>query len=265
MIGAEAAGRAVGARIFGVWAASEGEFDAAFTTAIRKGAGALLIAPSVFFVNHTDRLVELVAKYRLPAIYHERGFAAAGGLMSYGPNRTDVMRQVGVYTRPRLEGREAGRLAGDAAHKVRIRPQSQDRKGARPHDPNNAFGHRRRGDRMKRREFIAGLGSAAAWPVVARGQQSARMRRVGVLMEWDENDPVGKAWISAFTHGLSELGWVGGRNMRIDVHWTRDSADQMQMLAKELVDLQPDVIVATSTPSTAALQRETKTVSRSYL
>jgi putative ABC transport system substrate-binding protein len=112
---------------------------------------------------------------------------------------------------------------------------------------------------MRRREFIAGLG-AAAWPVVARAQQPARMRRVGVLIEWDENDSVGKAWLSAFTQGLSEFGWADGRNMRMDVRWARDSADQMQMLAKELVDLQPDVIIATSTPVKAALQRQTQTI-----
>jgi putative ABC transport system substrate-binding protein len=107
---AEAAGRTVGVRIIGVRIASEGEFDAAFATAIREGAGALLISPSVFFVNYTDRLVDLVARHRLPAIYHERDFATAGGLMSYGPNRTDVMRQVGVYTGRVLKGEKPADL-----------------------------------------------------------------------------------------------------------------------------------------------------------
>jgi putative ABC transport system substrate-binding protein len=107
---AEAAGRAVGVRIIGVPAAREGELDAAFATAIREGARALLIAPSVFFVNHTDRLVELAARHRLPAIYHERDFAVAGGLMSYGPNRTDVMRQVGVYAGRVLKGEKPADL-----------------------------------------------------------------------------------------------------------------------------------------------------------
>jgi putative ABC transport system substrate-binding protein len=107
---AEAAGRAVGVRIIGVRTASEGEFDAAFATAIREDARALLIALSVLFVNHTDRLVELAARYRLPAIYHERDFAVAGGLMSYGPNRTDVMRQVGVYAGRVLKGEKPADL-----------------------------------------------------------------------------------------------------------------------------------------------------------
>jgi putative tryptophan/tyrosine transport system substrate-binding protein len=107
---AEAAGRAAGVRIVGVKAASEGEFEAAFATAEHEGAGALLIAPSVFFVNYTDQLVEVAARHRLPAIYHERDFATAGGLMSYGPNRTDVMRQVGVYTGRVLKGEKPADL-----------------------------------------------------------------------------------------------------------------------------------------------------------
>jgi putative tryptophan/tyrosine transport system substrate-binding protein len=113
---------------------------------------------------------------------------------------------------------------------------------------------------VKRREFIAGLGSAAAWPIMAHAQQSNRMRRVGVLMGWNESDPVAKAWLSAFTDGLSQLGWADGRNMRMDVRWEGDGADRMRMLAKELVDLQPDAILANSTLVTAALQRETQTI-----
>jgi putative tryptophan/tyrosine transport system substrate-binding protein len=112
---------------------------------------------------------------------------------------------------------------------------------------------------MRRREFIAGLG-AAAWPLVARAQQPDRMRRVGVMMAFNENDPEAKAQLSGFTKGLAELGWSDGRNLRIDVRWAADSVDRMRMLANELVGLQPDVILANSTPVTAALQRETRTI-----
>jgi putative tryptophan/tyrosine transport system substrate-binding protein len=113
---------------------------------------------------------------------------------------------------------------------------------------------------MRRREFIAGLGSAAAWPVVARAQQPDRMRRVGVLIEFDENEPESKAYLSGFTQGLAELGWVDGRNLRIDVRWGAGNVDRMRMFAKELVDLGPDTILGSSTPVTAALQRETRTI-----
>jgi putative ABC transport system substrate-binding protein len=113
---------------------------------------------------------------------------------------------------------------------------------------------------MKRRTFIAGLGSAAAWPVVARAQQSDRMRRIGVQMNWNENDPEAKGYFSAFVQGLAELGWTDGRNMRIDVHWAAGDVDRARIFAKGLVDLQPDVILASTTPVTAALQRETRTI-----
>jgi hypothetical protein len=113
---------------------------------------------------------------------------------------------------------------------------------------------------MKRREFIVGLCAAAAWPVVARTQQSDRTRRVGVLMAFSENDPEAKAYLSGFTQRISELGWINGRNVRMDVRWAAGSVDQMQTFAKELVDLQPDVILSVSTPVTAAFQRETRTI-----
>jgi putative tryptophan/tyrosine transport system substrate-binding protein len=113
---------------------------------------------------------------------------------------------------------------------------------------------------MKRRAFIAGLGGALAWPVVARAQQPDRMRRIGLLMFGDENDPEVKALLPRFTQGLAELGWTDGRNLRMDVRWTAANVELARMYAKELVDLQPDVIVATAFSSTAALQRVTRTI-----
>jgi putative tryptophan/tyrosine transport system substrate-binding protein len=113
---------------------------------------------------------------------------------------------------------------------------------------------------MRRREFIAGLGGVAAWPVVARGQQNDRMRRIGVLMPFDENDPEGKLRYSAFTQALAELGWTDGRSVRTDLRWGRGDYNRIRALAQELVGLQPDIIVPNGTPATAALQRETQTI-----
>ena len=112
---------------------------------------------------------------------------------------------------------------------------------------------------MRRREFIAGLAGAAAWPLAVQAQQSERMRRLGVFIPREENEPEAKGWLSAFTQGLAELGWTDGRNVRIDVRWA-SSIDRARMYAKELVDLQPDVILSQSTPVTAAFQRETRTI-----
>jgi putative ABC transport system substrate-binding protein len=113
---------------------------------------------------------------------------------------------------------------------------------------------------MRRREFIAGLGSAAAWPMVARAQQVERMRRIGVLTGGDENDPGTKSLVSAFTQSVADLGWTDGRNLRMDVRWGRGDPNRIRALAQELVGLKPDSILTTSSPATVALQRETQTI-----
>jgi putative ABC transport system substrate-binding protein len=114
---------------------------------------------------------------------------------------------------------------------------------------------------MRRRDFIAGLGSAAAWPLAVRAQQQGeRARRIGVLLLFDENDPVSKAYVSAFTQALADLGWTDGRNVRMDLRWASDDINRIRALAQELVGLQPDIIVTNTTPTTVALQRETRTI-----
>ena len=112
---------------------------------------------------------------------------------------------------------------------------------------------------MRRREFITLLGGVAAWPLTARAQQGERMRRIGVLMGYAESDAGAKGFLDGFVQRLAELGWVEGRNLRIDVRWG-SNVTQMREFAKELVELQPEVIVANSTPVTAALQRETRSI-----
>jgi putative ABC transport system substrate-binding protein len=113
---------------------------------------------------------------------------------------------------------------------------------------------------MRRREFIAGLGGATVLPAAARAQQGDRVRRVGVLLSYEENEPVGKASVSAFTKALADLGWIDGRNVRMDHRWAGSDVNRIRALAKELVDLQPDVILTGGTPGTLATQRETRTI-----
>jgi putative ABC transport system substrate-binding protein len=112
---------------------------------------------------------------------------------------------------------------------------------------------------MNRRAFISLIGGAAAWPLAARAQQSDGMRRIGVLMGLAEDDPETKARLAAFRLGLDKRGWSEARNVRIDYRFAPGSA-QVQVLAKELVALQPDVILAHTTPVIAALQRESRTI-----
>jgi putative tryptophan/tyrosine transport system substrate-binding protein len=114
---------------------------------------------------------------------------------------------------------------------------------------------------MRRREFITLLGGAtAAWPLAARAQQPDRVRRVAVLMGYSEADLEAKELLWEFKEGLSELGWIEGRNLLMVVRWAPGRTDLMRTFAKELVGLRPDVILADSTPVTAAVKRETLTI-----
>jgi putative ABC transport system substrate-binding protein len=114
---------------------------------------------------------------------------------------------------------------------------------------------------VKRREFITLLGGAAAWPLGAVAQQRERMRRIGVLMTFAESDLEGQAYVAAFREGLQKLGWAENRNMRIDTRWSLPAdAEATQRFAKELVALQPDLILSHNTPTTAALLQQTRTI-----
>ena len=98
------------------------------------------------------------------------------------------------------------------------------------------------------------------WPLAARAQQGERMRRIGVLMGYAENDSEAQAWVAAFREGLQKLGWTEGRNIRFDTRWARADAEAMQRFAQELVALQPDLILSQVTPTTAALLQQTRTI-----
>ena len=114
---------------------------------------------------------------------------------------------------------------------------------------------------MRRRDFVTAIvGSATAWPLTARAQQTGQVRRIGVLMGWASTDLEGHALLTEFTRHLAELGWTEGRNVRTDVRWGGSNVDLLHTLAKELIGLQPDVLLASSTPTTATLARETQTI-----
>ena len=113
---------------------------------------------------------------------------------------------------------------------------------------------------MRRRAFIATLGGAAAWPVVARAQQIERMRRIGVLMPASPDDAEYQSWIGAFLQGLAQSGWITGRNIRIETRWTKFDPEDTRKYAAELVALAPDVILATGNSTLGPLLRLTRTV-----
>jgi ABC-type uncharacterized transport system substrate-binding protein len=150
------------------------------------------------------------------------------------------------------------RLPGVHAYRelVRTRHQPQGRQGAWSRSAFNTSRARRRGDRVKRREFISLFGGATAWPVVARAQQSERVRRIGALMNLSADDPEAQARVAAFLQGLQEAGWAVGRNIR----WGMGDAERVRKNVTELVALAPDVIFANTFPIVVALQQATRAV-----
>jgi putative ABC transport system substrate-binding protein len=117
---------------------------------------------------------------------------------------------------------------------------------------------------MQRREFITLLGGAATSPVLsplaARAQQPDPMRRIGMLMAYAESDAEGQSFVAAFREGLQKLGWTEGHNIRIDTRWAAGDREAIQRLAKELIALQPDLLLSHITPTTAALLQQTRTI-----
>jgi putative ABC transport system substrate-binding protein len=113
---------------------------------------------------------------------------------------------------------------------------------------------------MRRREFITLAGSAAAWPVAVRAQQSAQMRLIGVLMGYADSDPLAQSEVVELRSGLAKLGWTEGQNLHLELRWSAGNSNRIRTFAKELVGLRPDVILSQTTQVTNALARETRTI-----
>ena len=149
-----AAASAIGATIDVVRASNSREIEAAFAALVLNGADALLVGTDPFLYSRRVQLAILATRHAIPAIYPVRENAEVGGLMSYGTSLTEVYRQVGAYTVRILKGEKPADLPVVRADQVRARHQPQDREGARPRSAADAARPRRRGDRMRRREFI---------------------------------------------------------------------------------------------------------------
>src|SRR5262249_48627427 len=153
--------------------------------------------------------------------------------------------------------RETKRPAGPASGQVHAGPQSQDRQGARAHRVAPANGPRRRGDRVRRREFITLLGGAVAWPLAARAQQPA-MPVIGFLSSRSPNESA--SVIAAFRQGLKEAGIVDGQHVFIDYRWAEGNYKRLPALAAELVQRRVAVIAAAAAPAALAAKAATTTI-----
>jgi len=113
---------------------------------------------------------------------------------------------------------------------------------------------------MRRREFITLLGGAAAWPLAARAQQAERVRRIGMLTPYASDDPAEQTNFLAFAQALAQLGWIDGRNARVDIRWGAGDPERIRNYAAELVALAPDIILAVSSAATGPLMQTTRVV-----
>ena len=234
---------------------STAELEAAVAGAAAAPGGGILAIFDSFLTEHRDFLITLVTRHRLPAIYGSQFFTPGGGLMSYASDYPDIFRRAADYVDRILRGTRPGDLPVQEPAKFTLSvnlkaaaaigltlPQSLE---LRP---------RRRGDRMRRRDFIALAGGLTAWPLAARAQQDNRVRRIGVFMNLSEGDPDGTRWIAALLKSLDEFGWTEGRNIRIDFRWGID-AEHIQKNAEGLVALNPDVIVAATAAAVSRCSR----------
>ena len=226
----QSAAAALGVEITPVNVRDAPEIERAVAEFARSPDGGLILTGSALAFVHRKLIIELAARHKLPAVYQVRLFVADGGLVSYGADLPNQYRRAAGYVDRILKGEKPADLPVQAPTKFELMINLKTAKALGLDSPDLRARPRRRGDRMKRREFITLLGGAAAWPLAARAQQPERMRRIGVLMTVAADDPEGQARIAAFLQGLQELGWTDGRNVRIDYRWVAGDADRIRKL-----------------------------------
>ena len=192
----EAASR-LGVRLILLYAGTDSEVAAAFAGLVQQDGGALVVATDPFFNSRREQFAALAARHSIPVMYPQREYVSGGGLISYGPQFADGFRQAGAYLGRVLKGEKPGDLPVDTADEIRVGHQSQDCQGARPSGSRQAARARRRGDRMRRREFISRPGGAAtsqcwsiAMQVLWRNSEAANINNNNSGFIWRMPDHV---------------------------------------------------------------------------
>ena len=258
-----AAASAIGRQIEVVTASTSRDIDTAFATLMQKRADALVVGPDPLFVSSRVQLAALAAHHAVPAIYPFREDAEAGGLMSYGPSNTDLVRQAGIYTGRVLKGEKPADMPILRAIRFELVINLKTAKALGLDRAADAARPRRRGDRMMtRREFITLLGgAAAAWPLAARAQQ-ADIPRIGVLRV---AGPGTEKFVDEFRQGLRDLGHVEGRTFVIEYRRPQDGRPEgLRELAAELIRLPVAVIVANGPQAIQVAKDATRTLPSSW-
>ena len=179
----QAAAQTIGQPLLIAEAGTEDQVDKLFETMAERNIVAILFGASQYFQVITNQLVTLAARHRIPALYEWRDFVTAGGLMSYSTDRTEFARLAGTYAGRILKGEKPADLPVVQSTRFELVINLKTAKALGLDRAAGAARPRRRGDRVKRREFIAALGGAAAWPLVARAQQN-KVWRIGYLSAW---------------------------------------------------------------------------------
>ena len=241
--------------------AKPSEIEAALAQLAKDGIQGLVLLPARFFVEERAHIVKFAMANRWPLSCGPHEFTEAGALLSYGPDRAALYKRSAYFVDRILKGSKPADLPIEQPTKL-FGDQSENRQGAGTDDPAVDTGARKQGDRVNRRETLIALLAlgAACMPYVTHAQQPDKPRRIGVLMGYAEADVEAQARVEGFKKRLAALGWVEGRNLIIDVRWGAGDVARATTLAQELVAQKCELILSSTTPVTAALQKATQTI-----
>ena len=235
-----------------------GEIERAVAAFARAPNGGLIVTASALAAVHRDLIVTLAARHKLPAVYFDRSFVAAGGLISYGPRSSTSTGRAAGYVDRILKGEKPADLPVQAPTKYELVINLKTAKALGLDRAAVAARPRRRGDRMRRREVHRAVrrcgGGAACRPLAARAQQPA-MPVIGFL---NPAAAVGSGdRVRGFRQGLKESGFVETENVVVDYRWADNQVDRLPTLAAELVKRRVAVIATVAPPSTLAAKAAT--------
>ena len=256
---AQVAADALGRKLLVVKAAAQSELDAAFATLAQKQVATLFVAANVNFVAWRAQIIALAMRHGIAASYTTREFVMAGGLMSYGPDQAEVFRQIGMYAGRILKGAKPADLPVMQSTKFEFVINLRTAKALGSRNPTSPARARRRGDRMKRREFITLLGgAAAAWPLRAVAQVSTRRP----LIAWLSGGERTASWtfVQSFLQGMRDFGYIEGDTFDFVPRFADGYIERLPALAQELVQLHPSVILAPASGPAVAAKRATATI-----